>query len=364
MAATSLAARTASIVNAGAPGRCALASVSVGVHLEAQPLARAAEFELDDLAHADDGHGQEIAHRREHDVLGAHDDGRFVAAAQRVGPAVDLEVRLAELHVAIPVRTEQEVGAAEERRDEPRAGPLIQRARLADFLKRPRSMTPMRSAMLNASSWSCVTSIVVMPTARWISRIARRSSSRIFASSAPNGSSSSSTRGSCASARASATRCCWPPESSLGKPLVVALERDEPQQLRAPAAAVAAAHAARAQRELDVVGHRHVAEQRVVLEHEADLALACADVRDVAAVQDDAAVVDRRQARDRAQQRALAAARRAEQHEQLAFLDLRRDVADGRGAAEFLRYLLESDGHGLAASGIRPGRLRMLPARR
>ena len=34
--------RTASIVNVGAPGRCALASVSIGVHLEAQPLARAA----------------------------------------------------------------------------------------------------------------------------------------------------------------------------------------------------------------------------------------------------------------------------------------------------------------------------------
>ena len=78
---------------------------------------------------------KQIAHRREHDVLGAHDDGRFVAAAQRVGPAVDLEVRLAELHVAIPVRAEQEIRAAEERRDEPRAGPLIQRARLADFLE-------------------------------------------------------------------------------------------------------------------------------------------------------------------------------------------------------------------------------------
>ena len=99
------------------------------------------------------------------------------------------------------------------------------------------------------------------------------------------------------------------------QPLVVALERHEPEQLGAPAAALAAPHAARAQRELDVVGHGHVAEQRVVLEDEADLALPRADVRDVAAMQHDAAVIDRCQARDGAQQRALAAAGRAEQHE-------------------------------------------------
>ena len=99
------------------------------------------------------------------------------------------------------------------------------------------------------------------------------------------------------------------------QPLVVALQRHELQQLGAPAAPVGAPHAARAQRELDVVGHRHVAEQRVVLEHEADLALPRSDVRDVAPVQDDPAMVDRCQTRDRAQQRALAAAGRAEQHE-------------------------------------------------
>ena len=102
------------------------------------------------------------------------------------------------------------------------------------------------------------------------------------------------------------------------------------QQLRAPAAPLAAAHAAGTQRELDVVGHGHVAKQRVVLEHEADFALPRAEVRDVAAVQHDAAVIDRREARDGAQQRALAAARRAEQHEQLAVLDLRGDIANGR----------------------------------
>ena len=71
----------------------------------------------------------------EHHVLGPHDDGRLVAAAQRAGPAIDLKERLAELHVAIAVGAEQQVRGAEESRDEARAGPLIQRARLADFLE-------------------------------------------------------------------------------------------------------------------------------------------------------------------------------------------------------------------------------------
>ena len=90
--------------------------------------------------------------------------------------------------------------------------------------------------------------------------------------------------------------------------LVVAVEGHELQQLVAPAAALGAAHTARTQRELDVVGNGHVPKQRVVLEYEADFALFRAEARDVATVQNDAAVIDRRKAGDGAQQRALAAA--------------------------------------------------------
>ena len=50
----------------------------------------------------------------------------------------------------------------------------------------------------------------------WIRRISSRSCRRTFASSAESGSSSSRTLGSIASARANATRCCWPPESWYG----------------------------------------------------------------------------------------------------------------------------------------------------
>ena len=55
-----------------------------------------------------------------------------------------------------------------------------------------------------------------VPTAIWIRRISSRSWRRTLASSADSGSSSRSTLGSIASARASATRCCWPPDSWYG----------------------------------------------------------------------------------------------------------------------------------------------------
>ncbi len=77
-------------------------------------------------------------------------------------------------------------------------------------------MTPTRSAMASASSWSWVTNSVVMPTSSWIRRISSRSCARTLASSADSGSSSSSTCGSMARARARATRCCWPPEIWCG----------------------------------------------------------------------------------------------------------------------------------------------------
>src|SRR6185503_10947448 len=50
-------------------------------------------------------------------------------------PAVDLEVGLAELHIAVTVRTEHEVGSSEKRGYEPGTRALIQHARVADFLE-------------------------------------------------------------------------------------------------------------------------------------------------------------------------------------------------------------------------------------
>ena len=77
----------------------------------------------------------------------------------------------------------------------------------------PSRRAATRSATESASSWSWVTSTAVVPARRKISWTSARTLARRCASSEANGSSSRTTAGSMASARASATRCCWPPES-------------------------------------------------------------------------------------------------------------------------------------------------------
>ena len=133
----------------------------------------------------------------------------------------------------------------------------------------------MRSARLIASSWSWVTRIAVMPNWRCRRLTSICMSSRRFLSSAPNGSSSRRMRGSTASARASATRCCWPPESWRGKrsreapPSCTSGEHAPPRARSSPAP-----RSPGAQPEGHVLVDRHVREQRVVLEDDADVAAA------------------------------------------------------------------------------------------
>ena len=62
----------------------------------------------------------------------------------------------------------------------------------------------------------CVTKTIVWPLSCQSRSSRRFISSRVNASSAPNGSSRSRTSGFCASARTIEARCCMPPESSRG----------------------------------------------------------------------------------------------------------------------------------------------------
>src|SRR4029079_10284932 len=79
----------------------------------------------------------------------------------------------------------------------------------------PSRMRTMRSAW-SATDCSWVTRITVIPCSR--TRFARISmtSSPVRVSSAPVGSSASTTCGCPTSVRAIATRCCWPPDISVG----------------------------------------------------------------------------------------------------------------------------------------------------
>ena len=98
-----------------------------------------------------------------------------------------------------------------------------------------------------------------------------------------------------------------------------------------------------AQPEGDVLEDRHVREQRVVLEHEAHLALAHVGVGRVLAVEQHAARIGHLQPGDDAQQRRLARARGPEQRHQLAGRDVEVQVVADDGGAEALVEVADFD---------------------
>src|SRR5207302_3769738 len=80
----------------------------------------------------------------------------------------------------------------------------------------PSARKRMRSAIA-AAPGSCVTMTVVWPKVSTESRTRVRISPLVAESRLPVGSSAKTTVGRETRARAIATRCCWPPESSLGR---------------------------------------------------------------------------------------------------------------------------------------------------
>ena len=163
---------------------------------------------------------------------------------------------------------------------------------------------------------------------------------RTCASSAPNGSSSSSTSGWTASARASAMRWRWPPDSCDGQTVGELLEVDELEQLVHPLLDLVLRPLADLEAERDVAEDREVLERGVVLEHEAD----------VAPLRRQRRWRRRRRSRPRpqsgslepgddAQQRRLAAAARAEQRGQRPVRDVDGDVVERDEIAEALGHV-------------------------
>src|SRR5262249_37562456 len=177
--------------------------------------------------------------------------------------------------------------------------------------------------MLTASPMSWVTRIAVLPSRRRISLTSSASASRVWESSAENGSSSSTTSGSVGSVRASATRRRIPPESprgeEWGKP-------PGPQGGRDPAGPPRALRPCGA---LDFSAQHGVVEdgapfeQVVLLQHVADLA---AGAGDGLAVDQHGAAGRLQDSGDQRQQRALAAAALADDGGELAGCNLQRDV--------------------------------------
>ena len=113
--------------------------------------------------------------------------------------------------------------------------------------------------------------------------------------------------------------------------------------------------------ERHVVEHAHVRVERVVLEHHGDVALLRRHVVDDAVADADRALRDHLEPGDHAQRRGLAAARRADEHHELAVGDVEVEGADRLGAVGVdLPDVLEDDlSHGPSsvvggAAGGRP----------
>ena len=193
-------------------------------------------------------------------------------------------------------------------------------------------MTAMRSDMVSASLWSWVTYTNVIPTSRWIRFSSICIAWRSFRSRAPRGSSSSSARGLLTSARASATRCCWPPESSSGRRFATPLELDQLDHLAHPRARPPPWPTFLRRRPKAMLSNtRHMREERVILEHHVDVPLVGRHRRHVLAVQQHRPLEGRvLEPGDHPQRRRLAAARGAEQGEELALADRQVEALDGR----------------------------------
>ena len=115
------------------------------------------------------------------------------------------------------------------------------------------------------------------------------------------------------------------------RPGSVAGEADDGEHLGDPRVAGGPVEALHPQPEGDVAGDVAVWEQLLVLEHHADPAAMRRHAGDVDPVETDRARGDRDEAGDGAQQRALAAARRAEQGDDLAVGDGERDAPSSTG---------------------------------
>jgi hypothetical protein len=129
----------------------------------------------------------------------------------------------------------------------------------------------MRSASVIASTWSCVTKMLVVLRRRCSFWISRRICTRNLASRFESGSSKRNAAGSRTMARPMATRWRWP-AGELARPALE--ERPELEDLRRALDAfldLRRRHAADAQPIRHVLVHRHVRVERVVLEHHRDV---------------------------------------------------------------------------------------------
>ena len=124
-----------------------------------------------------------------------------------------------------------------------------------------------------------------------------------------------------------ATRCCCPPESWPGRRALQPVEAHEPQCAPYPFAPALRVDATHLQGEREVLAHRHVRKQRVVLEHHADAALPGRNLLHGAPTDADGARRRRLEAGEHHQARGLAGSGRPQEGQELAPADPQIEVA-------------------------------------
>ena len=143
-----------------------------------------------------------------------------------------------------------------------------------------------------------------------------------------------------------------PARELVGLAVAEFVELDQLERLFHPRLALVAGHAVDLQAIGDILRHGQVRKDRVGLEHHVDRAAVGRDVGHVDPVDQDAPLAGRFEPGEHAQQGRLAAARGAEQREELAPLDIEADIVDRDERAEALGDGLELDerleclGHG------------------
>src|SRR5262245_47652418 len=126
----------------------------------------------------------------------------------------------------------------------------------------------------------------------------------------------STSSGSKTRARATAMRCCWPPESWLGR-----RSRIFGNSTMSRARLTRSSIPGRAMREGEVFANRHVGEESVVLEHHADVSLVRRQAADRSPGNDDFAGGRRLETGQHEQRRGLSRAGRSKEGEKFAATD-------------------------------------------
>ena len=131
-------------------------------------------------------------------------------------------------------------------------------------------------------------------------------------------------------------------------PVEMVDEADDARRLLDPSPGFRLRHLPHPQREPDVLRNRHVWVERVVLEDHRNVARARRQVVHDALADPDLAVRDLLETRDHAQRGRLSAAGRADEHDELAVVDIEVEVGDGTVAVTVgLGHVVEGDcGHG------------------